>query len=69
LHPRKRLNLSVDMGAYYKGNYKFGIDVSDDGLIQPQNEENAAILDRNFNAQFLNKIWPILNLRLAYRLK
>ncbi len=66
--PRKRLNVSFDMGAYYKGNYTVDIKVNP-GAILKKNEENAAILARNFNENWYQKVWPVMNLRLAYRIQ
>ena len=66
--PRKRLNVSFDLGAQYKGDYKVAINVNP-GVILKENEENAAVLARNFNEKWYGKVWPVLNLRLAYRLR
>jgi opacity protein-like surface antigen len=68
LVPRKRLNVSLDLGAMYKGDYKFDINVIEGGLLKKANEENAVVLDKNFNASMMNKIWPNANLRIGYRL-
>lgn len=68
LHPRKKLNVSIDLGAYYKGDYKFDISVIEGGLLKKENEQNATVLDKNFNAKFNNKLWPNANLRIGYRL-
>jgi hypothetical protein len=65
--PRKRMNLSFDLGTYYKGDYKVNINVNQ-GVILKQNEENAAIIERNLNAKWNQKLFPVLNFRLAYRL-
>jgi hypothetical protein len=66
--PRKRLNVSFDLGAHYKGDYKVGINVNP-GAILKENEENAAVLERNLNQLPYGKIWPNLNLRLAYNIR
>lgn len=66
--PRKRINVSFDMGAYYKGDYTVDIKVNP-GAILKENEENGAILARNFNENWYQKVWPVMNLRLAYRLQ
>ena len=66
--PRKRINVSFDMGAYYKGDYTVDIKVNP-GAILKENEENGAILARNFNEQWYHKVWPVMNLRLAYRIQ
>ncbi len=68
LVPRKRINVSLDLGAMYKGDYKFDINVVEGGLLKKINEENAAVLNRNFNEKLMNKIWPNANLRIGYRL-
>ena len=65
--PRKRINVSFDMGAYYKGDYTVDIKVNP-GAILKANEENGVILARNFNKNWYNKVWPVMNLRLAYRI-
>ncbi len=65
--PRKRINVSFDMGAYYKGDYTVDIKVNP-GAILKANEENGPILARNFNENWYNKVWPVMNLRLAYRI-
>lgn len=66
--PRKRVNVSFDLGAQYKGDYTVNINVKE-GVILKQNEENAAVLARNFNEKWYGKIWPVMNLRLAYRIR
>jgi hypothetical protein len=66
--PRKRLNLSLDLGAYYLGDYRVNIDVKP-GVILEGNENNAAVLERNLNEQTGLKFLPNFNLRLAYKLK
>ncbi len=65
--PRRRLNLSIDFGAYYMGDYRIKINVNP-GIILKENEENGPIIERNLNARFFNKVLPSGNLRLAYRL-
>ena len=66
--PRKRINVSLDMGAYYKGDYKVNIAVNP-GVILKENENNAAIIERNLNQKWNQKIWPVLNFRIAYRIQ
>jgi hypothetical protein len=66
LIPRKRLNISFDMGAYYSGNYKVNIDVKP-GVILESNEDNAPIIERNLN-DALYKVIPSFNFRIAYKL-
>ena len=66
--PRKRVNVSFDLGGQYKGDYTVKIAVKE-GVILKQNEENAAVLQRNFNEKWYGKIWPVINLRLAYLIR
>lgn len=66
--PRKRLNVSFDLGTHYKGSYRVAINVNP-GAIEERNEENAAVLERNFNEKWYGKFWPVMNLRLAYRIR
>ena len=66
--PRKRLNVSFDFGSYYKGDYKVNIEVQP-GAILEENESNAAILERNLNQNWYQKLMPVMNLRLAYRIQ
>jgi hypothetical protein len=65
--PRKRLNLSFEVGTQYKGDYKVNINVKE-GLILKENESNAAALTRNFNEKWYGHYLPVVNFRLAYRL-
>jgi hypothetical protein len=66
--PTKRLSLGLDLAATYKGNYKVDIFINE-GIIRKTNEENADILENNLNNYWYQKIWPILNLRMGYRLQ
>ena len=66
--PRKRIGVNFDIGTYYKTNYKVVIHVKP-GIILDRNEENETVLTRNFNEKWYGKFWPIINLRLTYRLK
>jgi hypothetical protein len=66
--PRKRMSVNFDLGTYYKTNYKVAIRVRE-GIFLAKNEENAAILTRNFNDKWYGKFWPLINFRLAYKLK
>lgn len=72
--PRRRLNLSLDFGAYYMGDYRIKLNVEQESsaekarILLKQNEENGAIIERNLNARFFNKVLPSANFRLAYRL-
>ena len=66
--PRKRIGVNFDVGTYYKTNYKVVIHVKP-GIILDRNEENEAVLTRNFNEKWYGKFWPIINLRLTYGLK
>lgn len=65
--PRKRLNVSVDLGTQYKGDYTVKINMKP-GLLLKQNEDNAVILARNFNEKWYGHFFPVVNLRLAYRI-
>jgi hypothetical protein len=65
--PRRRINLGLDFGAYYMGDYRVKINVNP-GFILKENEENAPIIERNLNAHSFYKILPSGNLRLSYRL-
>ncbi len=66
--PRKRMNISFDLGTYYKGEYRVNIHVNP-GVILKENEENAAVLQKNFNENPYGKFWPVMNLRLGYLIK
>jgi hypothetical protein len=66
--PRKRLNIGLDLGTQYKGNYTVKINVKQ-GLLTKQNEENAAKLAHNFNEKWYGHFFPVVNLRLAYRIR
>lgn len=68
LAPRKRVNVSADLGAYYLGNYDITNVVINPGLLLDGNRDNAPILARNLNADWRNKIFPVFNLRLGIRL-
>jgi hypothetical protein len=65
--PRRRLNLSLDFGAYYMGDYQVKININQ-GVILKENETNGPIIERNLNARMRNKILPSGNLRISYRL-
>jgi hypothetical protein len=66
--PRKRLNIGLDLGTQYKGDYTVKINVKQ-GLLTKQNEENAVKLARNFNEKWYGHFFPVVNLRLAYRIR
>lgn len=65
--PRKRMNVSFDLGTQYKGDYTVKINVKP-GLLLKQNEENAVALARNFNEKWYGHFFPVVNFRLAYRI-
>jgi hypothetical protein len=65
--PRRRINVSLDCGVYYMGDYRIKINIKP-GLIVKENEYNAPILERNLNAHSYYKILPSGNLRVSYRL-
>jgi hypothetical protein len=60
--PKKRIGLSIDMGAIYKGAPMLDIEAT--GLLKG-NESNEAILNRNFKPL---QWYPVGNLRLAVKL-
>jgi len=68
LAPRKRVNISADIGTYYSGDYDIRNVVINPGLLLEGNKDNAPILARNLNADWRNKLYPVINLRLAIRL-
>ncbi len=65
--PKKRFAFSCDLTVSYRNDYKFLININQ-GIILKSNEENAAVLEHNFNRYWYQKIWPMLNLRLSYAL-
>ena len=65
--PRKRMNVSFDLGTQYKGDYTVKINMKP-GLLLKQNEENAVALARNFNEKWYGHFFPVVNFRLAYRI-
>jgi hypothetical protein len=66
--PNKKMSFSLDIGAQYRGNYTFDIKIKE-GLILKKNEENARILERNFNKNWYNKMFPMLQLRCSFNFK
>ncbi len=68
LIPKKRMALSLDVGAQYRGNYTFEIQIKE-GVLLKKNEENSKILERNFNKNWYQKIFPALQLRLSYNIQ
>ena len=68
LAPRKRVNISADIGTYYSGDYDIRNVVINPGLLLEGNKDNAPILARNLNADWRNKLYPVFNLRLGIRL-
>jgi hypothetical protein len=60
--PKKRIGLSLDLGAIYKGEPM--LDIVATGLLKG-NESNEAILNRNFKPLQWH---PVVNLRLAVKL-
>jgi hypothetical protein len=62
--PQKRVNVSFELGTYYKTPYKVAIHVQP-GVFLKQNEENAATLTRNFNEKWYGKFFPVINMRIA----
>jgi hypothetical protein len=62
--PKKRVNVSFELGTYYKTPYKVALNVKQ-GVFLKRNEENAAVLTRNFNEKWYGKFFPVLNMRVA----
>ena len=62
--PEKCINVSLELGTYYKTPYKVAINVQP-GIFIKRNEENAATLTRNFNEKWYGKFFPVVNLRVA----
>jgi hypothetical protein len=60
--PKKRIGLTLDLGAIYKGEPV--LDIVATGLLKG-NENNEAILNRNFKPL---QWYPVMNLRLAVKL-
>lgn len=65
--PEKRFSFGCDISASYRNEYRFFINVKQ-GIILKSNEENSTVLERNFNHSWYQKIWPMLNIRLSYRI-
>lgn len=63
--PWRRVGLNLDVGTYYKGTPKLGLGTT--GLIQA-NAENESILNRNLRQEPVLSLWPVVSLRLAYRI-
>ena len=61
--PKRRLNLSVDLGAYFRDSPVIKIEATN---LLKRNIENEAVLNRNLSEY---KWYPVMNLRLAYKLK
>jgi hypothetical protein len=59
-----RFKILLDIGAQYRGDYRFKINVTEGALLK-KNEENAAILERNFNSKWIQKIWPMLQMKFG----
>lgn len=63
--PWRRVGVSLDVGAYYKG--ITSVDLSANGLIQA-NAGNEAIINRNLREEIALSLWPVISLRVAYRI-
>jgi hypothetical protein len=61
--PKRRLNISLDLGTYYRGSPVIKVEATN---LLKRNVENEAILNRNLAAF---KWYPVANVRLAYKLK
>jgi hypothetical protein len=66
--PRKKMSASLDIAATYKGDYSVDLNIKE-GIIRKTNEENAVVLEHNLNSLWYQKVWPLINLRIAYRLQ
>ncbi len=62
LVPKKRMNLSFEMGGWLKGSPRFDVEATQ---LLSDNERNEPILNENFRNQ---KFFPNLSFRLAYKL-
>jgi hypothetical protein len=62
--PEKQVNVSFELGTYYKTPYKVAIHVQQ-GIFLKRNEKNAAVLTRNFNQKWYGKFFPVINMRIA----
>lgn len=63
--PWRRVGVNLDFGTYYKGTPELTLGTT--GLIQA-NEENETILNRNLRKEPALSLWPVVSLRLAYRI-
>lgn len=63
--PWRRVGVSLDVGAYYKGITR--VDLAASGLIQA-NADNENIINRNLRDEIALSLWPVVSLRLAYRI-
>jgi hypothetical protein len=61
--PKRRLNISLDLGTYYRGSPVIKVEATN---LLRRNVENEDILNRNLAAF---KWYPVANVRLAYKLK
>lgn len=63
--PWRRVGISMDIGTYYKGTTR--VDLAATGLIRA-NENNESVLNQNLRREPVASLWPIVSLRLAYRI-
>jgi hypothetical protein len=61
--PKRRLNISLDLGTYYRGSPVIKVEATN---LLKRNVENEEVLNRNLAAF---KWYPVANLRLAFKLK
>ena len=63
--PWRRFGVNLDVGTYYKGTTQVQLGAT--GLIRA-NEDNEDIINRNLRNEPVSSLWPVVSLRLAYRI-
>ena len=63
--PWRRFGVNLDVGTYYKGTTQVKLGAT--GLIRA-NEDNEDIINRNLRDEPVSSLWPVVSLRLAYRI-
>jgi len=63
--PWRRFGVNLDVGTYYKGTTQVRLGAT--GLIRA-NEDNEDIINRNLRDEPVSSLWPVVSLRLAYRI-
>jgi hypothetical protein len=61
---QKPIHMCFELGTYYKTPYRVVIRVQE-GILLKRNEENGAVLTRNFNEKWYGKFFPVINMRIA----